>query len=305
MRIGIFYDAGGTVDDIIKGAVGVEQDGFESFWMPHIMGPDALMILALAGRETSRIELGTSVVPVYGRHPVALAQQALTVQGASNGRLALGIGLSHQIVVENMWGLSYEKPARHMREYLSVLLPLLREGRVSFSGEVFNVNGVAQVRGASAPKVMIAALAPVMLRLAGEVTDGTVTWMCGIKTIETHIAPRINKAAESAGRPKPRVCVGLPIAVTDDAAGAREQAAKAFQMYGTLPNYQRVLAKEGTQSPGDVAIVGNEAEVERQLRALAAAGATDLLAAIFPSGEKPEATYARTRALLKGLAAGR
>lgn len=301
MRIGIFFGDNGTAAEIVSAAASVERDGFESFWMPQIFGPDALIGLALAGRETSAIELGTSVVPVYGRHPVALAQQALTVQSACDGRLALGIGLSHQPVVESMWGLSYERPAVHMREYLAVLLPLLREGRATFSGDVFRVNAMAQVKDATPPKVLIAALAPVMLRLAAEQTDGTVTWMCGVKTIETHIAPRINAAAEKAGRPAPRVCVALPIAVTDDAAAARERVGQTFAMYGTLVNYQRVLAKEGNAGPADVAIVGTENEVEAQLRALAAAGATDFVAAILPVGDKPDESYARTRALLKGL----
>jgi len=301
MRIGITIDGGATPEQTVARAAEIEQDGFDSFWMSHIFGADALMMLALVGQRTSRIELGTAVVPVYGRHPVALAQQALTAQAASDGRLALGIGLSHQIVVENMWGLSYERPAAHMREYLSVLGPLLREGKVSFSGEVFRVNGNVQVASATPPTLLIAALAPVMLRIAGEMTDGTVTWMSGIKTIETHIAPRINRAAKAAGRPQPRVCASLPIAVTDDVARARQLAAQVFQVYGQLPNYQRVLAKQGAQGPADVAIVGNEAEAEQQLRALASAGATDFLAAILPVGDQPDASYARTMALLKGL----
>jgi len=141
----------------------------------------------------------------------------------------------------------------------------------------------------------------VMLRLAGERTDGTITWMAGPKTLETHIVPRINKAAKDAGKPAPRVVAGLPIAVTDDPAGARERAARSFQIYGTLPNYQRVLNIEGAPGPADVAVVGNESEVERQLRSIASAGATDFLAGMFPVGDDIQASLARTRALLKGL----
>ncbi|MEX2159922.1 MAG: LLM class F420-dependent oxidoreductase [Dehalococcoidia bacterium] len=298
MRIGIFADTSGTIDDIVGRAQEAERDGFQSFWVSHIFGPDALTALAVIGQKTSRIELGTSVVPVYGRHPHAFAQQALTTQAASGGRLTLGIGLSHQVVVENMWGLSYEKPAVHMREYLSVLIPLLHGEPVSYSGEIFRVNAGLQIPVTKPPGLVLAALAPAMLRMAGERADGTVTWMTGIKAIETHIAPRLNAAAEAAGRPRGRICVGLPIAVTDDPTGARERAAQMFQMYGQLPNYQRVLAKAGVKSPGDVAIVGSEAEVEEQLRALAKAGATDFLAVHFPAD--PDAIE-RTSALLKRL----
>ncbi|KKM02047.1 hypothetical protein LCGC14_1788330, partial [marine sediment metagenome] len=249
----------------------------------------------------SRIELGTSVVPTYSRHPVVMAQQALTAQAATGGRFNLGIGLSHKPVVEGMWGMSYEKPAVHMREYLSVLRPLLKEGRVSFNGEFFRVSATVQVVAPEPPPVLIAALAPVMLRLAGELADGTVTWMVGRKTLETHIVPRINSAAKAAGRAEPRVVVALPIAVTDDVGEARERAARSFQIYGTLPNYQRMLNIEGAAGPADVAIVGDEKEVEVQLRGIAAAGATDFLAGMFPVGDDASGSLDRTRALLKTL----
>ncbi len=301
MRIGLFFDQPVPPVQMADLIAQAERDGFDSYWMSHIFSSDALTVLALAGARTSRIELGTSVVPVYGRHPFALAQQALTAQAAAGGRLALGIGLSHHVVVENMWGMSYAKPAAYMREYLSVLGPLLREGRVDHNGERFRVNAGLQVPGATPPALLIAALAPVMLRIAGELADGTVTWMSGVKAVETHIVPRITRAAKEAGRPQPRVCVGLPIAVTDDPAAARERAASVFQIYGQLPNYQRVLARGGAESPADVALVGGEAEVERQVRALASAGATDFAAVIFPVGDDASASIARTLAFVKGL----
>jgi alkanesulfonate monooxygenase SsuD/methylene tetrahydromethanopterin reductase-like flavin-dependent oxidoreductase (luciferase family) len=140
-----------------------------------------------------------------------------------------------------------------------------------------------------------------MLRIAGELAEGTVTWMTGPKTVETHVVPRINAAAEAAGRPKPRVCVCLPVAVADDVAEARQRAARGFQIYGHLPNYRRMLDREGAAGPEDVAIVGNEAEVERQLRAMAGTGCTDLVAAVFPAQEDAGASIVRTWSLLKGL----
>ncbi|MDE3094976.1 MAG: TIGR03564 family F420-dependent LLM class oxidoreductase [Chloroflexota bacterium] len=305
MRIGLTTsDAAGpaaTLDAQVHEIVACEQDGFESAWLNHVFGADALTLISLAGARTSRIELGTAVVPVYTQHPFALAQQAATTQAATGGRLTLGIGLSHKPVVENMWGLSYEHPARQMREYLSVLAPLLREGRVARAGELYRVAAGLQIPGTSPVPVLVAALAPAMLRIAAELADGTVTWMAGVKTVETHVVPRINAAAEAAGRARPRVCVGLPVAVTDDAAAARAKAAKTYQIYGQLPNYRRMLDIEGAGSPGDVALVGDEAAVERQVRALASAGATDFSAVIFPAGEDARASVARTRALLRGL----
>jgi F420-dependent oxidoreductase-like protein len=301
MRIAEFAGGANNVEGQVQAVVKAEEDGFDGIWFGQIFGPDVLTVLALAGQKTNRIELGTSVVPTYPRHPHMLAQQALTVQAACAGRFSLGIGLSHAPVVENMWGLSYDRPAVHMREYLSILLPLLQEGRASFSGDFFRVNATVQVPVPKPPAVLIAALAPVMLRMAGEMTDGTITWMVGPKTLETHIVPRIMKASAAAGRPPPRVVVGLPIAVTDDAAGARERAARSFQVYGTLPNYQRVLNIEGAGGPADVAIVGNEREVEKQLRDVASAGATDFLAGMFPTGDDIQGSLARTRTLLKEM----
>ena len=260
-----------------------------------------MTIIALAGPRTSRIELGAGVIPTYGRHPYVMAQQALTVRGATGNRFTLGVGLSHQVVIESMWGLSSEHPARHMQEYLSVLLPLVREGRVAFKGELFRVTAGVQVPGATPPPVLVAALAPRMLRIAGEMADGTVTWMAGLKTVETHVVPTISAAAKAAGRPAPRIGVGLPICVHDDVAAAREAANNVFRMYGALPNYRRMLDKEGATGPGDVAIVGDEASVETQLRALASVGVTDLVAPIYGTGEDRDASVARTRALLKSL----
>ena len=303
MRIGLMHgDAGSfTIAEQIQQVVDEEKDGFECAWWGQIFGGDSMTIIALAGQRTKTIEMGTSVIPTYPRHPFAMAQQAMTVQAACDGRFVLGVGPSHQVVVETMWGMSYAKPARHIREYLQVLIPLVREGRVQFSGEVYKVMGGIAVAGMKPLPVLISALAPQMLKLAGTLADGTVTWMTGPKTVETHIVPSITAAAKEAGRPAPRVAVGLPICVTEDVAAAREIAGKALAMYGALPNYKRMLDKEGVSGPADVAVVGNEAQVEQQIRDLASTGATDLIAPIFPTGAHPAESVARTRALLKSL----
>ncbi len=304
MRIGIFIGSVGSSADLegqVQQAVDAENDGFDSFWSAQVAGIDALTLFALAGQKTKRIQMGTAVVPTFPRHPVVLAQQALTANAAMSGRLDLGIGLSHRPAVEDRWGLPFERPALHMQEYLTVLRTLVDKGSVEFSGEVFRVNAAIDVPSASTFPILIAALAPRMLRIAGELSEGTITWMVGPKTLESHIGPRINAAAEAVGRPKPRICAGFPIAVTDDPVAARQQAAENFVRYGQLPSYRRMLDIEGVESPVDIAIVGSEDEVEGQLRAVADAGATELLASIFPVGDDEDASVSRTRALLKLL----
>lgn len=302
MRIGISsFSVGPSLDEQLRLAVDAEEAGFDSIWFHHIFGHDALTLAALAGPITKRIELGTAVAQTYARHPFIMAQQALTIQAAASGRFTLGIGPSHKVLVQDMWGIPYERVAENVREYLSVLRPLLDQGNVAFSGEQYRVVGALQIPDRSPCPVLISALAPMMLRIAGELADGTLTWMTGPKTVADHIVPRINSAAKEAGRPQPRVCVSLPVAVTDDVPAAREVAAKLFEMYGQLPNYRRVLDREGAAGPADVTIAGDEADVERQIRALADVGATDFGAWIFPVGEDPQSSVARTWSLLKGL----
>lgn len=304
MRIGVIVDAsapgGGTagVEQLVGQVAARANDGVESAWFSNVFGIDALTIIALAGRAVPGIELGSSVVPIYNRHPLAMAQQALTSQAATQGRLALGIGLSHQVVVEQRWGMSFERPVDYMREYLAILLPLLRGEAISYVGDRLRCEGQLVVSGATPPQVLLAALGPRMLRLAGEQTDGTLTWMAGPRTIGKHIAPLLNAAAEAAGRARPRVIVGLPVCVTDDIDGARTRANRIFERYGQLPSYRAMLDREGVAGPADVAIVGNETEVERQLTALESAGATDLSASVFGSPEHKERGYTLLRSMV-------
>ncbi len=298
MRISIFGGESATIDDAVSAAREVEAQGFHGYHVPQIFGHDALTLLAVIGREVPRIELGTGVVPTYPRHPVMLAAQALTTQQAAGGRLMLGIGLSHQIVIESMFGLSFDKPARHMREYLSVLMPLLRGEPISFAGETITTNAGLALSGIPAPPVLVAALGPVMLKLAGALADGTVTWMTGPATLAEHTVPAINAAAVDAGKPTPRVAVGLPVCVTSDADAAKARAADTFAVYGTLPSYRAMLDREGADGPADVAIIGDEAAVAAGIQRVADAGATDFSAAEF-GGSADERT--RTRELLRTL----
>ncbi|MEU7003964.1 TIGR03564 family F420-dependent LLM class oxidoreductase [Nonomuraea sp. NPDC046570] len=293
MRVGLFLEAD-SLDTLRERVAGAAGDGFGSVWTSNIFGLDALTALAVVGSQIPGIELGTAVVPTYPRHPAALAQQALTADAALGGRLALGIGLSHQVVVEQMYGYSFDRPARHMKEYLDILLPLVRDGRVKYRGETLTANLALSTPRTGTLPVLIAALAPRMLRLAGAVADGTVLWMTGPKTVRDHVAPAVTAAAEEAGRDAPRIVCALPVCVTDDPAAARTRANEVFAVYGTLPSYRAMLDREGAAGPGDVALVGTEDDVREQIEALAAHGVTDFVAAEYGSRE-------RTRALLKDL----
>ena len=300
MRIGVMSGASPGLDGSINGLVARAKDldsrGFHSLWMANIFGPDAIMAQAIVGRETKNIELGTAVVPSYPRHPHAMAQQCLTAQEACEGRFTLGLGLSHQIVIENMFGMSYEKPARHMREYMGVLGPLLSGKPAAFKGTQYNVNASVDIPGAAPVSVLIAALGDQMLTIAGQSSDGTILWMTGTKTIESHIGPKVRAAASEAGRPEPRIVAGFPIAVTDNPDLARERIAEGLTVYGTLPSYRAMLDKEGAAGPADIAIVGNESEVSKSLDRLRDVGVTDFDAAIFPAEED---TDRRTLELLQ------
>ncbi len=273
------------------------DDGFASAWMSNIFGLEALTALAVAGREVPRIEFGTAVVPTYPRHPAVLAQQALTAALALDGRLALGIGLSHKIVIEDMYGYSFDRPARHMREYLSILLPLLDGQPAGFDGESLHAHIGLSVPAQGRVPVLLAAMAPQMLRLAGGRTDGTVLWMTGPATVRDYVVPTITAAAAAAGREQPRVVCVLPVCVSDDPQAARDRANHVFAIYGQLPSYRAMLDREGAAGPGDIAVTGSEDQVTEQIEALAAAGVTDFVAGEYGAGDD----QARTRDLLKAL----
>jgi 5,10-methylenetetrahydromethanopterin reductase len=291
MRIGAMFDTEKPFDEVVAQVAGLRDAGIETAWASQIFAYDALTTIAAIGREVSGIEFGTAVVPTYPRHPVMLAAQALTVQAATGGRLTLGIGLSHQLVIENVFGQSFEKPARHMREYLSILMPLLEGEQANFAGETLRAStfGPLQIT-APTPPVLVAALGTTMLTIAGRMASGTVTWMTGPVTIESHIIPTIRSAATEAGRPEPRIGVGLPVCVTADQDAARAKASELFIIYGTLPSYRAMLDREGVEGPADVAIVGTESEVQAQIRHLADIGTTEFCAAPFGSDHEIKAT---------------
>lgn len=300
MRYGVLISARGAVADVVAEVRALKESGVDAVATSQVFGYDALTLLAVVGAQVPDIELMTAVVPTYPRHPIMLAGQALTTQAAAGGgrRLTLGIGLSHQGVIERIYGLSFERPARHMRDYLHVLMPLLHGDAVKYRGETIKVEAGPMDVVAPPPDVLVAALAPAMLQLAGALSDGTATWVTGPKTIAEHIVPSITAAATAAGRPPPRISVGLPVCVTADVDAARERAAQTFSIYGRLPVYRAVLDREGVEGPGDVALVGDEEAVATRIAALGDIGATDFLAAPFGAQEE----IGRTKAFLAELA---
>lgn len=264
--------------------------GFAAAWSAQALGWDALTALAVAGTREPGIALGTSVVPTPQRHPLVLASQALTVQAATGGRLTLGIGAGVGLMTEGMYGLPTARPARRMREYLSVLRPLLDGEEVVFRGETVTAAGAVAVPAVPAPPVLLAALGPAMLRVAGELADGTVTWMTGPRTLGDHIVPTIGKAAEAAGRPAPRVAAGVLVCLTHDSDSARVRIAEQFALAGQVPEYRAVLDREGVSGPQDVALVGTEKSLGRSLHRLADAGVTEFIAAPFGDAAERERT---------------
>jgi 5,10-methylenetetrahydromethanopterin reductase len=300
MRIGLGLEMNGTIDDVVDRAKALRSTGVTSLWSSQIFGWDTLTVLALVGREVPEVTLGTAVIPVHPRHPTMLAAQALTVQAATGGRLTLGIGLSHQMVVEGMWGYSFDRPARYMEEYLSILMPMLAGEQVSFQGEVLRANmlGPPETKGATPPPVLVAALGTVMLGIAARQASGTITWMVGLNTLTDHIVPTIRAAAAKSGRPDPEVVVTLPVCVTADPDRAREHAGRVFSVYGQLPSYRAMLDREGAAGPPDVAIVGSEEEVAAAIGRFADAGATEFSAAAYGAPDEVR----RTQALLGTLA---
>ncbi|WP_436789983.1 TIGR03564 family F420-dependent LLM class oxidoreductase [Yinghuangia sp. YIM S10712] len=302
MRIGL-TGGGSTPEKIIEQAKRAEAEGFHSLWYASVVQGDPLVSLALAGRETSTIELGTAVLQTYPCHPLLQAQRAAsTVAGMGRPGLTMGLGPSHEANISGLYGLSYDRPGRNTEEYLQILTSLLRGEAVDFEGDEWTTHAPAgTVRAAHPIRVLLAALSPRSLRVAGTYADGAVLWMAPATAIERHVHPRLTAAAEAAGRPTPRIVAGLPVCVHDDEQEARAAVAAQAVVYAGSPAYQRILAIGGADTPADAAITGNEKAVETQLRALLDAGATDIHAHIVPAGHDARASLKRTRDLLREL----
>jgi F420-dependent oxidoreductase-like protein len=304
VRIGL-TGGGTTVDKVVQQANQAEADGFTSLWYASVVTGDPLVAIAIAGRETAHIELGTAVLQTYPCHPLLQANRAASVVDAM-GRpgFTLGIGPSHEPLVRGVFGLSYDHPGRSTEEYVRILTGLLRGEIVDVDGEDWSAHTASRaVEPAHPVPVLVSALGSRLLRVAGEVADGTVLWMAPPRAIETHVVPKITAAASSAGRPAPRIVAGLPVAVHGDEAEARAAATGTSGMYAGMANYQRILEVGGADTPADAAIVGTASEVRAQLQSLLDAGATDIWAAVFAVGDDRRTSIRRTTDVLKELVA--
>jgi F420-dependent oxidoreductase-like protein len=272
MRIGALI-RGMTIDEIVDNVAAARDAGYRSQWLTDGVGMEPLTTLGAVGRAVPGIELGTAVVRSLPRHPMMLAQQALTVTALIGGRLALGIGPSHRAAIESGWGLAFDRPVATMRDYLSVLMPLVNQAAVAYDGEIFSAHGEFHISGSSPCPVLVGALGPQMLRLAGRLADGTVTFMTGPRTLAEFTCPTIHEAADRAGRRRPRVVSVVALCVTDDPAAARVRAAEVAGRMAEIPSYAAMLQREG----GPAVIAGPEDQVRETLMALERAGVTDLV----------------------------
>jgi F420-dependent oxidoreductase-like protein len=287
-----------------------ESAGLASIWIPQIPDEfDALTAVALVGAGTSRIEIGTAVVPVQTRHPIALAQQALSVQAVCSGRLSLGLGVSHHWIVDEMLGMPYERLALTMQSYLDVLDQALRgPGPIDVENELFSIHNPLDITDVAPTPVLVAALGPLMLRLAGERTDGTILWLADERAIGSHVAPKITRAAEAVGRRAPRVVAGIPICLCrdDEIDVAVERTNRLLSEAEVSPNYQKLLEHGDARNVGDILAAGTESTIEKRLRAFADVGVTDLSVRVVPIGadrDERVASSRRTREFLASLAA--
>jgi F420-dependent oxidoreductase-like protein len=287
-----------TVATVIERVQAAADEGFGGIWLAQTPTVDAIGALTVAGHVVPDIKIGTAVVPIQGRHPIPLAQQALTAADAAGpGRFTLGVGVTHAMVSEGWFGIPYRSVVPLCRDEMEVLSKLLSaERKADFSSERLTAR-ITLGMDVAAPGLLLAALGPQMLDIAGRYADGTVTWMTGRRTIGTRVAPALREAAERAGRPAPRVAVGLHVCVTDDPSGARERLTPAMSGAAQMPSYKRMVAEEGVDRPADIALVGDEDRVRELIDELEAAGATELIANVAGSPEE----QARTRSFLPGL----
>ena len=296
MRIAIYGGSDATtVDEVVRRVKAAADEGFGSFWLPQTAGLDALTALAVAAREVATIGLGTAVVPIQGRHPIPLAQQALTLADtAGEGRVTLGVGVTHKPVSEGWYGISYKSVVGLCEEELRALDGLLSSARkADVDGEYLSAH-IELPLAVARPGLVVAALGPKMLDLAGRYADGTVTWMTGVATLRDDVVPRLRAAADAASRPAPRVIVGIPVCVTGDVAGARARLGPGMAGTARMASYARMIAAEGVAEPVDIALIGDEDTVAQRIDALAEAGMTELLANVL--GDPDE--RARSRAFL-------
>ena len=315
MRLGVMIgaergDSARKVSRMLADIEWAESVGMDTAWIPQVPNDfDALLAVALMGTRTTKIELGTAVVPLQAQHPIALARQALSTQAATGGRLALGVGPSHHWIIKDMLGLPYEKPAAYTRDYLEVLRAAFAgPGQIDVENEHFTVHNPNDLAPVAPLPVLVAALGPVMLALAGEHADGTVLWMADERSVAEHVVPRITKAADNAGRAAPRIVAGIPVCLcaASEVDAARERANRILGEAEVSPNYQRLLDYGDARDVGDICAAGDESAILARMRRFADAGVTDLSVRLLPIGDNRDelvASKRRTREVIAELGA--
>ena len=267
--------------------------GFDSLWISHANAVDPVVALASVADDMAHLsEVGTSVVPIFGRHPIGLAQMARTAQSALGGRFTLGIGAASKGAVQSSMGMAWDRPLAYTRDFVDGLLPLLAGERADQEGTEITTRAELNIKAPDTP-ILLAALGPKMLELAGRRVQGTTLGQCGPRTIRTYIAPALNAAAEAAGRPTPRIMALIRICVTDDHGGAYALAMTTAQLYRAVPSYAAVQDKEGLKDPAELHLIGTWERILEGLSAYAAAGTTDFrLEVAAHNAEAREATRA-------------
>ena len=303
MKIGILGKnarQGASLASLVDEVVGYEEQGFASYWMQQASTFHALTLMGLIGHSTSKIELGIATIPTYPRHPGAMLHQAWTVNVLAGGRLVLGIGPTAEPEYETL-GSNYDESVRHIRDYLGIVESGKPDDAELEDDDKADAGIELDFPEPEPYKVVVSALTPEMRKAAGCLADGAVTWMVSQETIRNHTVPEITKAAEDAGRAAPRIAVGLPVCVHDDKERAVARANEVYDIYGQLPTYRRQLDMQGVENPGDLAVVGNESEVEAQLATFFDAGATEIVASVYPAGDDRRGSFARSTECLRNL----
>ncbi|MDT9687528.1 LLM class F420-dependent oxidoreductase [Streptomyces sp. P9(2023)] len=294
-----------TVDDTVRLAREAHDAGLRSGWFGQSFSYDSPLLAAIVGREVPGLQVGTSAIPVFGRHPLLVSSQAQTAQAATGGRYHLGLALGTKRLTEDGFGIPYERPIARLREFLTALRQLVETGAADFHGELLTATTPlpAAVPGATPPvPLLVAAMGPQALRVTGELADGALPFHAGPRALAEHIVPALTAAAEAAGRPAPRVVALIPGVVTADADAVREKAAEALAPYEGIPSYQRIIELSGAERAADLAVIGDEEAVAAEVRRYREAGATEVVFTDTDLGG--EADRQRTWKLLGELAAG-
>ncbi|MCL3994725.1 TIGR03564 family F420-dependent LLM class oxidoreductase [Streptomyces lavenduligriseus] len=305
MTIGVALSHLNSIDTTVRLAREAHGAGLTSAWFGQTFSYDSPTLAAVVGREVPGLRVGTSAIPVFGRHPLIVASQAQTAQAATGGRYHLGLALGTKHLTETGFGIPYERPIARLREFLTALRPLLETGSADFHGELLTATTPlpAAVPGAEPPvPVLVAAMGPQALRVSGALADGILPLLAGPRALAEHIVPAVTAAAEAAGRPAPRIVAFVPGVVTSDVEKVRQTATETLSFYERFPSYQRVIELSGATRAADIAAIGDEETVAAEVRRYREAGATEVVFMATELGG--EADQRRTFALLGELAGG-